>query len=107
VTGPQLQSAFGLMSTFMRFTTISAARIHRGAPAHVAIQSWPVTMLGGEVFPASKGGVVAIQKLTRRGWRTIKRVGVGSGGSYSAEVPDVGRYRVVFAQVLGPTIALG
>ena len=107
VTGPQLQSAFGLMSTYLRFTTISAARVKRRTFAHMATQSWGVGTLGGTVFPASRGEFVTIQVRSRRRWRTIQRVRVGTHGAYTAQVRDTGTYRVVFDQAIGPTITLG
>ncbi len=107
VTGPQLQSLFGLMSTYMRFTTISATRISRRTTPHLATQSWSLATLTGAVFPALRDGAVTIQVRSRRGWRTIQRVRVRAGGGYTAQVGDTGSYRVVYDEVIGPVITLG
>jgi len=50
---------------------------------------------------------VTIQVRSRRRWRTIQRVRVGTHGAYTAQVRDTGTYRVVFDQAIGPTITLG
>ncbi len=107
VTGAQLQSAFGLMSTYMRFTTISSITIRRATRAHVATQSWGLRTLGGAVFPAARGAKVMIQVRRRRGWDTVRRVQVAARGGYLADVADTGTYRVVYDGVVGPTITLG
>jgi stage II sporulation protein D len=106
VTGPQLQSLFGLMSTYMRFTTISAARVTRHLKPHVATESWALATLSGNVFPAVRHGAVVVEVWHRHAWRRLKRVLVGAGGAWQAQVSDVGRYRVIYAGVVGPTITL-
>jgi stage II sporulation protein D len=107
VTGPQLQSVFGLMSTYMRFTTVSATRVTRHVKPHMAVESWALATLTGNVFPAVRRGVVLVQVWRRHAWRGLKRVRVGAGGAWQAQVSDVGRYRVLYAGVVGPTITLG
>jgi stage II sporulation protein D len=112
VTGPQLQSAFGLMSTWMRFTTISATTIRRGhvpraAYEHVLSLPWSSATLSGTVFPYAKRATVAIQVQTRKGWRTVARVRVGFGGGYTVQLAATGSYRVVYDQVAGPTVTIG
>jgi SpoIID/LytB domain protein len=112
VTGPQLQSVFGLMSTYMRFTTVSAAKVRRGsvpraAFEHVKAPPWGLGTLGGSVFPAHRGSLVAIQVSTRRGWRTVEHVAVTANGSYSVQLSSTGSFRVLYDQVAGPTVTIG
>ncbi len=111
VTGPQLQSLFGLMSTYMRFTTISAATIRRppvsrAAFEHVKNPFWAVDTVSGSVYPAPRGALVAIQSSTGKGWRTVRQVRAGHGGSYAVDLA-AGRYRVLYDQVAGPTVTVG
>ena len=111
VTGPQLQSAFGLLSTYMRFTTISAVTIHRAtlpraAFEHVKTPVWSQATLSGSVFSAPGGALVTLQTATRRGWHALRRIRLGRDGSYTADLP-AGRYRVLYEQVVGPTVTVG
>jgi stage II sporulation protein D len=110
VTGPQLQSVFGLMSTYMRFTTISAATIHRPPVSRAAFERvrspfW-TGVLTGNVYPAGRGAVVSIQAWTGKRWRTVRRVRVGSGGRYQVQLATPGSYRALYDQVAGPTVAV-
>ncbi len=111
VTGPQLQSKFGLLSTYMRFTTISALTIHRpplprAAFEHVKTPFWGQGTLRGSVYSAPRGALVTVQRLTARGWRPVRRVRVGAEGNYSAYL-SAGSYRVLYDQVAGPTVTVG
>ena len=118
VTGPQLEQVFSLPSTYMRFTTISTATAPkpaippaildhlRSAAVEAALRAATQT-LTGEVFPAAKGSVVAVQRHTATGWRTLRRVRVDAGGSYAVPIGAAGRYRVIYAGVAGPAVTLG
>ncbi|HLY50654.1 MAG TPA: SpoIID/LytB domain-containing protein [Solirubrobacteraceae bacterium] len=106
VTGPQLQSVFGLLSTYMRFTTISARTIRRRTVAHMSTQSWALRTLVGSVFPARPRTKVTIEVRRADRWRRLMRVAVGPGAQYRADVPDTGTYRVVYGGVIGPTVSL-
>jgi stage II sporulation protein D len=112
VTGPQLQSAFGLMSTYMRFTTLSASKTTRGtvpraAFEHVRSVPWGSGTLSGSVFPAARRAVVAVQVRTRKGWRAVERVRTRADGSYTARVSATGTFRVVYSGVVSPTVTIG
>jgi SpoIID/LytB domain protein len=112
VTGPQLQSVFGLMSTYMHFTTISAVTIQRAQAPRATFERvrspfWTTGTLAGSVYPAGRGATVSIQALTGKRWHTVRRLRVGSTGSYSARVAAPGSYRVLYGQVAGPTVAIG
>ena len=116
VTGPQLQSIFGLPSTYIAFTTISSAPgMSSASTRHVATRGrqaaaevgFEVLAIHGRVFPAKKGSPVAIQLRTRQGWRTVRRVRVARDGSYAAWLSTAGRYRAVYRRVAGPAVAVG
>ena len=117
VTGPQLEAVFGLPSTYMRFTTISAARIHRLPPSRDSLDHFypaalasvvraPSPNLSGSVFPASRGSSITVQRRERRGWRTVRRLDVGARGGYALSL-SAGTYRVEFEGVAGPAVTLG
>lgn len=116
VTGPQLQSDFGLMSTYMSFTTVTSApgistpssrrtriRDRQGA-AEVGFE---VLAIHGDVFPVGKRSLVAIQVRSRRGWRTVERVHADARGSYVAWLPTAGTYRALYRHVAGPAVSVG
>jgi SpoIID/LytB domain protein len=117
VTGPQLQSAFGLLSTYMRFTTISASRVVRPRasvdalwrlrPAALRAVLGGPPSLSGAVFPASRGAAVVLQHWTRHGWRNVGRTRIGTEGTYQLADPGSGSYRVLYDQVAGPTVTFG
>jgi hypothetical protein len=108
VAGPQLQSAFGLLSTYVRFTTISAATIRRPAAArdYLRLAPWGIGTLTGTVYPARTGALVQIQEWSGKRWRTIQRLPVARDGTYTGAVPT-GSYRVLYNQVTGPTVSIG
>ncbi len=92
VTGLQLQSVFGLMSTYMRFTTISAVRIHRAPAArdYLKLALWDT--LSGSVYPLRPGTPVLVQRLGRKGWHTTLRLSTGQrwelrGRGLAGELP--------------------
>ncbi|HUE26201.1 MAG TPA: SpoIID/LytB domain-containing protein [Solirubrobacteraceae bacterium] len=121
VTGPQLQSIFGLPSTYMTFSTISATP---GAPstsggqapkrtwlekvrAAIVALARPPRGLHGSVFPARKGAPITIQRSTARGWRTAAHARLAAGGRYSVRLRRAGSYRIVYHGVPGPRINVG
>jgi stage II sporulation protein D len=115
VTGPQLQGIFGLLSTYMTFTTVTSASgtssvSSRHVPAHgrqgAAEAGFEVLAMHGRVFPARKGSVLAIQLHARHRWRTVKRVRTNSNGSYVASLSSPGRYRVLYGHVAGPALSV-
>jgi stage II sporulation protein D len=108
VTGPQLQSVFGLMSTYMRFTTISALKIKRirAARDYLKLPPLGVGTVTGSVYPAGRNASVQIQIWRRNRWRAVEHVAVASDGSYTVALAT-GRYRAVYAGAAGPTITIG
>jgi stage II sporulation protein D len=91
VSGAELQSIFGLDSTYASFTTISSQN--------------PSRALRGAVYPSPRHGSVSVQASTTHGWRTIGRAPVSASGSYSATLP-AGRYRVVVGRFSGPGVSI-
>jgi stage II sporulation protein D len=118
VTGPELQGAFGLLSTYMAFTTISSAADLPPASARRALPrarlaaaeaAFAVLVpaprgLGGRVFPARNGALAAVQVSTRRGWRTVRHVRLRAVGRYAVRVSHAGAYRVVYHHMAGPAV---
>jgi len=131
VTGPQLQSTFGLPSTYMMFTAISSTPTLPSSPGAPSTGGAPAASLRmvlraalaeaeaavarilkqppglhGTVFPAPKGALALLEVSTRKGWRIIRYVRLGAGGRYSIRLPDGGRYRIVYHVVPGPAISV-
>jgi stage II sporulation protein D len=129
VTGSELQSAFGLLSTWASFTTISTTpgRAATGpgarsaaAPRHVSAQARAVMALvplvdalvgaapglHGSVFPAPAHAKVAVQLKTRHGWRTVLHARVGAHGGYDTALPGPGTYRITFDGLSGPSVTV-
>lgn len=102
VTGPQLQSIFGLPTTYAAFTTVTVTGA-RGA-------------LRGSVFPASAAASVSVQSLGSAGvWQSISRLPVSvaaasgrstSSGAFRAGHLVAGRYRIVVGGLTGPTVTV-
>jgi len=114
VTGAQLQGAFGLMSTYAAFTTITTLAGQSPTPAHPGPFTLGVYRLAaalapgvhGSVFPAKKGGPVTIEVKGPTGWRSTAHVRLGAHGSYSAAVAGAGTYRVVYRGSAGPAVSV-
>jgi hypothetical protein len=123
VTGGQLQSAFGLLSTWATFTTITtqagpagAADIRHAsheAQAVVALVSLVHAMvaggiptLQGSVFPAAPGAAFQLQQRAAHGWRSISKAKLGRGGSFRLKLPARGTYRIVYRGLNGPAVTI-
>jgi stage II sporulation protein D len=116
VTGPQLQGVFGLLSTYMSFSTISStasdgrrsgARLDRGA---LALERTGLRQprLHGRVLPALRGAILSLQERTGGRWRTVRlRVRLAGRGAYSVTLAQPGRYRVVYGGLDGPAVWVG
>jgi stage II sporulation protein D len=114
VTGPQLQSAFGLMSTYMSFSTISSTATDAPARArpHLAMLgaalervALPPPGLHGKVFPARRGARVRVQERVGSRWLTVRRrVRLRRRGTYSVRLGHAGLYRVVYRGLDGPAV---
>jgi stage II sporulation protein D len=128
VTGAQLQGAFGLLSTWASFTTISAAAGQTPPPSSTpssgganaasdlavlsqlkrafALAGQTVPVLRGRVVPARSGDSITIQARAGKEWRPISRVRLGRGGAYSTQVPRPGVYRTVYRGLDGPSVVV-
>jgi stage II sporulation protein D len=90
VTGAQLQSAFGLPSTYAAFTTIFTTA-SRG-------------VLAGSVYPArARGGSVTVQRLGPGGWGTTGHAPLAAG-AFTWPVAVAGRYRITYRTLGGPAV---
>ncbi len=90
VTGDQLQSAFGLATTYARFTTIST--------------TVSVRRLSGWVYPASRQASALVQVRAGGRWQTLAHAPLNPTGSFHAQLPGPGRYRVWYARLGGPAV---
>jgi len=125
VTGAQLEAAFGLMSTYVSFTTITsvpgpsaqlgreAAGLPAGAGAPPALSALARDLvrnaalgLHGVVFPARRGIRLRVQAHRRQGWRTVAHARVRAGGRYAVAVTGPGSYRVLFSGLPGPVVSV-
>jgi stage II sporulation protein D len=111
VTGDQLQQVFNLLTTYASFTTISGAVSNPPAPspamrrfgaASGAAAQLPST-LSGRVFPAD-GGKATLQSEGGGRWKTVAKVALGHGGTYSVNLPVPGTYRVAYQGLSGPVV---
>jgi stage II sporulation protein D len=123
VTGAQLQSAFGLPSTWASFTTISSdagrtpvtGAVHGSSDLAVITQLKRAFALVGEhslvlrgrVVPAGRGAVVTFQVRAGMGWRRVGSVRLGKRGAYAVGVGRPGVYRVVYRGLDGPSVTVG
>jgi stage II sporulation protein D len=93
VSGSDLESIFGLATTYAAFTTISTVPSAGG--------------LTGTVYPGPRHGSVAVQSRVAGRWRTIATVSIGAAGVYRASLPASGRYRVEYGHLAGPAVTGG
>ena len=113
VSGTQLQSIFGLMSTWMSFSTISSsARTTQTRDARLAVFGYPSTesaILHGSVSPApGRRARLAVQRELAGGWQTVlTSVPVSARGSYRVRLRQAGRYRVLYRGLDGPAVSVG
>lgn len=122
VTGSQLEGAFGLLSTWAAFTTISssaaptptaAAGDAKGEEAVIAQMKRVFGQmanasqtLSGTILPAREGAHVTIQVRAGKHWRRSGVAPVGSGGAYAVRVTTPGTYRVVYRGLDGPSVVV-
>jgi stage II sporulation protein D len=122
VTGQQLQSAFGLLSTWAAFTTMSSSvqapetgAVHPGSDIEILAQvkrlfgmmAGARPVLTGTIVPARAGATAVIELRAASGWRKLGRVRVGKGGAFAVRTPRAGTYRAVYRGLDGPTVNVG
>ncbi|MBV9606798.1 MAG: SpoIID/LytB domain-containing protein [Solirubrobacterales bacterium] len=122
VTGAQLQGAFGLLSTWASFTTLSAGAGHIPASAGVhaasdlavitqlkqafGLAGETISVLRGSVVPAEQGDTITVQAQAGKGWHATGSVRLSRGGAYSVAVPGPGVYRTVYRGLDGPSVVV-
>ncbi len=122
VTGSQLEGAFGLLSTWAQFTTISASAsptpIAGSVRAHsdLAVISEMKRVFGqlanasqtlhGAIFPAHRGALARIEVRVGKHWRKSSLIRLGARGSYAVRETSAGTYRVVYRGLAGPSVAV-
>jgi stage II sporulation protein D len=120
VTGSQLEGAFGLLSTWATFTTISssagptpnAARDVHGDLAVIAQmkqlfgQMAAAQTLHGTILGAGEGARVTVEVRAGKHWHKSSVVRLGSGGAYAVRVASAGTYRVVYRGLDGPSVVV-
>ena len=119
VTGAQLEGAFGLLSTWASFTTISAGTgsaptpgIHGSNDLAVltqlkqafALAGKAPSTLRGRIVPARAGDSLSIEHQLGTSWRKLGVVALGPGGAFAVEVPQAGVYRAVYRGLDGPSV---
>jgi stage II sporulation protein D len=116
VSGTDLQQAFGLLTTYEQFTSITTlagrapAPKARGVnPAGAVAALMPVFRglvvagIHGSLFAAPKHASLAVERKIRRGWRTVGHAPVRHG-AFDTAVPGPGTYRVSFRGIDGPAV---
>ncbi|HSC02124.1 MAG TPA: SpoIID/LytB domain-containing protein [Solirubrobacteraceae bacterium] len=120
-TGAQLQSAFGLLSTWASFTTISGSAGHAPVtrPVHGASDLSVITqlkrafglvgertpVLHGRVVPGRAGDSVTFEIRAGKHWRRVGTARLGKDGSYAVGV-EPGVYRTVYRGLEGPSVVV-
>jgi stage II sporulation protein D len=126
VTGSQLEGAFGLLSTWATFTTISSSTGPTPTPTPtptaessradgvLAIIAQIERAFGqmdntsqtlrGTIFPGRKGAQAKLEVLHGKRWRRASVVRLGRGGAYAFRVTSPGEYRVVYHGLAGPWV---
>jgi stage II sporulation protein D len=122
VTGAQLQSAFGLLSTWASFTTVSTSvaapppgAIHPGSDIEIIAQvkrlfgmmAGSRPMLTGSIVPAAQGDAVTVEIRAGKRWRKLGTVQLGQGGAFAVRTPWAGVYRTVYRGLAGPAVNVG
>ncbi|HEX4720810.1 MAG TPA: SpoIID/LytB domain-containing protein [Thermoleophilaceae bacterium] len=125
VSGPQLRSRLRLYDTWAYFISIKSGQqktplappaqpmrndqVTNGGGVTASAASWLRRVFGvrklvveGSVAPAAKK--IALQKLGRRGWKTIGYGKTDTRGRYALLVRSTGAYRVLAHGGVGPTV---
>jgi stage II sporulation protein D len=121
-TGAQLQSAFGLLSTWASFTTISSTAgqapvtgaVHGSSDLAVitqlkrafALVDERTPVLQGRVVPAGPGDTVTFEMRAGKGWRRVGSVRLGKRGAFAVDVGRPGVYRTVYRGLDGPSVVV-
>lgn len=123
VSGLALQRTLGLMSTDMRFTTVTTfpgsgrppgSRLADASGVSTAVTgltplvdsllAGALRSVHGTIYPARAGAPLTVQRLTHGRWRQAIRGRVDAGSRYDLALPGPGTYRIVFAGIDGPAV---
>jgi SpoIID/LytB domain protein len=116
VAGTELQHAFGLLTTYAQFTSITTLAGRAQAPKARGVnpagavaalvpvfRGLVVAGIHGSLFAAPKHGSVAVERQVRHRWRTVAHAPLRHG-AYDTAVPGPGTYRVSFRGIDGPAV---
>jgi stage II sporulation protein D len=122
VAGSRLQGAFGLLSTWAQFTTISSTSAPTPTAAagdtsgDLAVLAQMKRVFGqmanasqtihGTILPARKGARVLVEIRAGEHWRKTSVVRLGPGGAYATRVTGAGIYRVIYRGLDGPSVVV-
>ncbi len=122
VTGAQLQSAFGLLSTWASFTAISGSAgqapvtgaVHATNDLSVitqlkrafALVGEHTPVLRGRVVPGGPGDSVTVEMRAGKHWQRLGSVRLGKGGAFAVGVGRPGVYRTVYRGLDGPSVVV-
>jgi stage II sporulation protein D len=122
VTGSQLEGAFGLLSTWASFTTMSASvtppasgSIRPGNDIEVIAQAKRLfgmmagarPALTGKIAAEGEPGSVTIELRDGKRWRKLGKVQLGEDGRFAVRTPQSGVYRAVYDGLNGPWVNVG
>jgi stage II sporulation protein D len=137
VTGPQLQQLFGTDSTYMTFSTVTASGSTgtgsgTASPSYGLTATTPAAQqttttassasksgggglqldrraatVSGRVFPVRSGAFVLVARRVAGRLVTVAAARPSPDGRYSLAVPGPGRYQVLYAGQLGPSVTAG
>lgn len=98
LSGGALASLFGLLSTNVSFTTISA---------RAGVAAGGVHTLTGTVFPAPTGSTITLQRRLGSRWSVVSNARMLTAYRFVLPVTAAGVYRVGWGSVSGPPINVG
>jgi stage II sporulation protein D len=105
LTGPTIRSRLGLRDTWFTFVRVASSAVR---PRSARPASWGVrlsaSVLAGELSPAPRRRVLALERRAGRRWLEVRRVRTTASGRYRVEIGRPGTYRVRAGKVAGPAV---
>jgi len=105
VRGADLRTRLGLYDTWAYYSRVSSspARQAKRPSGWIARLFSPRRYaIRGSVSPVPKARRLVVQRLTSKGWRTLRRARTSRTGRYRVELPRAGTYRVIADGAPGP-----
>ena len=105
VRGADLRTRLGLYDTWAYYSRVTSeeARQARRPSGWIARLFAPRRYaIRGSVAPVPRARRLVVQRMTRKGWRTVRRARTRRSGAYRVSLPRAGTYRVVAAGAPGP-----